>query len=167
MASCTHTPSAPGLTPDKQPQHTPEARLAHTQISEPGTHNWNPWWAHTLISSPAARTHRPKARYQCAPNQQTSCLSAQTQSAWVGSYPNQCPGAHTWNPEWAPTPETLGGCAPWSAAWLPGCTDQKLGIYVQPDQWPGCPRATTHEAPVLKNSHLVPVHRALQGLLTL
>ena len=46
-------------------------------------------------------------------------------------------------------------------------TDPKLGICAQLDQQPGHQQATTPEELLLNNSHLAPVHRALQGLLAL
>ena len=55
VASCAPTPSGPGLwTPDKQPQHTPEAQLVHTPLSGLGTHTWNPGWVPAQITGLAA-----------------------------------------------------------------------------------------------------------------
>ena len=206
LASCTPPPSALGLwTQDKQPQHTPEAQLARTQISGLGAHNWKPWWARTLISGPAAWAHRPKAPQwactpisglgptpetpggrttwsaagcprrtgpkpagdQCASRSARGCLGTQTQSAWVGRASISGLGAHTWNPEWVPTPETLGGCAPRSAAGFPVHRPEAGDRPCNPINSLAAHRQPHLKAPILNNSHLAPVHRALQGLLTL
>ena len=96
--------------------------------------------------------------------------------------------AHTWNPSWPPTPETLGGCAlgaqascpthrPKAADWKairhrPGAVDEP-GVLPKPkaaDQLINSLAACEGphlKAPVLNNSYLAPMHRALQGLLAL
>ena len=78
--------------------------------------------------------------------------------------PGWCPPRST---DWALTTETRGGLAPGSVA---GCPAHRP----KAEDWPGNPinglvacERPHIKAPVLKNSHLAPVHRALQGLLAL
>ena len=102
-------------TQDKQPQHSPEALLAGTQISGLGFHNWNPGWAHTLISGPAAWEHRHKV-----PGWARTSISSL--------------GTPTWNLGWVCT--RISG-------WLPLAQTQSQGSATQPHQQPGCLLATT------------------------
>ena len=91
-------------------------------------------------------------------------LGRQAQSAPVGAYPNQWPGAHTCNLGWARTlisspaawvhrQKAPGWARNWISGWLPCAQTQsrgsaanqspKLRSATQPDQGPGCLQATT------------------------
>ena len=72
----------------------------------------------------------------------------------VSALLNQQPGRPHLKPEWAPIPETSGGCAPGSLAGCPSAQAKSQGSTVQPYQWPGCQQATTCEAP--GSEHLPP-----------
>ena len=130
VASCVPTPSAPGLwTLDKQLQHTPEARLAHTQISG-------------LAPTPETLGGRVLRSAAWVPKTEIPGGPA-TRSA------TRLPG-HT-------GPKRPGGCIPQTMAWWPhlkpwmgmhlnqwpGSPQLKSWVGAHPNQLPGSPGTET------------------------